>query len=160
MQTIIRRIRPHRWIWAGLGVVLAVSPVLAQDEDFEGVIKYRQGLMKAQAGHMAALAQLVRDRVEDPDGRQMRLHADALEDLMKDLDRWFPEGSDFGETRAEAAIWDEWDRFHEAYEKAEKAAEKLDDAVEKGDPKAIAKAFKGLADACKACHKDFRAEEE
>jgi cytochrome c556 len=158
MRTIIRRISPGAGIV--LLAILAGAPAQGQDEDFEGIIKYRQGLMKAQAGHMTALAQLVRGRVADPKGEQMRLHARSLEALLRDLDDWFPEGSDFGETRAEERIWEQWDKFHAAYEKSEEAAEALVKAVEGGERKTIAKAFKGLADTCKACHKDFRAEEE
>ena len=140
--------------------MFAATTLPAQDEDFDGVIRYRQGVMKAQAGHMAALSQIVRGHVPDPEHRLAGRHARALVGLLEDLDHWFPEGSDFGETRAEARIWERWEDFHQAYEKAEDRAEALVKAVKNGESKAIAKAFKGLADACKACHKDFRAEEE
>jgi len=157
MQTIIRRIAPAAWIALVLG---PAAPVHGQEDDFTGVIKYRQGVMKAQAGHMAALAQLVRDRIPDPEGERMRMHARSIQALLHNLTDGFPEGSDFGETRAEERIWEQWDKFEAASEKATNAAKALTAAVEKGDRKTITEAFKKLGKACKACHEDFRAEEE
>ena len=84
----------------------------AQDIDTDALIKFRQGVMKAQGGHMGAMAQIVRGKVNFPD--QLLVHAKALNSIAHDIDTLFPEGSDFGETDAKEEIWSNWDKFKEA----------------------------------------------
>lgn len=140
---------------AALG--LAMQPAWTQD-DPESWIKYRQGSMKALGGHMAASAQLVRGKVA-VEGH-LTMHAQAIADITRDLLALFPEGSDFGETDAKESIWSEWDRFQELAEDSARAADELLQTVNAGDGGATGEAFKALGETCKACHKDFRLEEE
>ena len=132
--------------------------VLAEVEP-ENWIKYRQGSMKALGGHMAASAQLVRGRVEGEG--LLAMHADSLARLSSDLPTMFPEGSDFGETDAREEIWQSWDQFEKTARDSAAAARAFAEAVKGGAaPEEAAERFKTLADSCKACHKDFRVEEE
>ena len=130
----------------------------AQDTDTDAVIKFRQGVMKAQGGHMGAMAQIVRGKVDYPD--QLLAHAKALNSIAHNVDKLFPEGSDFGETEAKEEIWSNWDKFQEAADRLGNEAQNYVKAVESEDKKAIGQSFKKLADACKGCHKKFRQEEE
>lgn len=131
---------------------------LAQDIDTDAVIKFRQGVMKAQGGHMAAMAQIVRGKVDYPG--QLLVHAAALNSIAQNVDKLFPEGSDFGETEAKEEIWSNWDKFKEASDNLGNEAQAYVNTVKSKDKKAIGQGFKKLADACKACHKKFRQEEE
>ena len=132
--------------------------VLAAENDPEAVIKYRQGVMVAQSGHMAAMAQIVRGRVDY--GDRLVIHAKALNSIIGNIPELFPEGSDFGETDAKEEIWSNWAKFKESALTAEQKAQAFLQAVSSEDKEAIGKRFKDLGEACKACHKDFRKEEE
>lgn len=133
-------------------------PAPAKDMDADAVIKFRQAVMKAQGGHMGAMAQIVRGKVDYPD--QLLVHAKALNDIAENVDTLFPEGSDFGETEAKEEIWSNWDKFKKASERLGNEAQAFVKTVESEDQEAIDKGFKKLAEACKGCHKKFRQEHE
>ena len=120
----------------------------------EAIIKYRQGVMKAIGGHMAASAQVVRGKVDQAEA--LEAHAAAIAALSKNVPELFPEGSDFGETDAKIAIWDDWSGFEEAARKSSEAAQAYQEAAGSGDRAAVAAAFKDLSDTCKGCHEDYR----
>ena len=96
-----------------LSVSLLFSAVgLSAQSEPEDLIKYRQNLMRAQAGHLGAMVQII-------DGgsalrSQLAVHARNLHTLTGFLVNVFPEDSDFGETRAKEAIWEDFDAFSEA----------------------------------------------
>ncbi len=139
-------------------VLVTAATVAIAQEDPEAVIKYRQGVMKAQGGHMAAMAQIVRGKVDYAD--QLKVHAQALNSIADNIDALFPEGSDFGETEAKAEIWDNWDKFKESANNASQKAQTFLKTVESGSKEDIGKQFKELGQACKSCHKKFRTEKE
>jgi len=87
---------------------LVASAAAVQAQEPEDYIKYRQAVMEAIGGHSGAASQIVRGKVS-PEGA-LAMHADALAALNADLASLFPEGSDFGETRAKAEIWENWTR--------------------------------------------------
>ena len=128
---------------------------VADDEDY---IKYRQAMMKAIGGHMGASTQIVRGKVA-PEG-DLLMHARALAELNAHLPRLFPAGSDFGETKAKPAIWDEPAKFEQATTAARDATAAFLGAVEGGDAAAIAAAHKDVGQACKGCHEDFRQKDD
>ncbi len=154
--------RARRIVVMGLGIfglLAGATTINATEEiDPDAVIKYRQGVMKAQGGLMAAMAQIVRGKV--PYDTQLAGYALALRSISGDIPDMFPEDSDFGETDAKAEIWEDAEKFRKAADKAANAAETFQKAVDSGDKKAIGGQFKALADACKGCHKKFRKEEE
>ncbi|MEA3413780.1 MAG: cytochrome c, partial [Pseudomonadota bacterium] len=100
-----------------------------------------------------------RGKVGDRDD-DLKSFATALTATTGDIPSMFPEGSDFGETDALEKIWEDWDAFEKAAKKADSEADALLKASESGDAKAVQKAFKDMSEACKGCHKKFRAEEE
>lgn len=129
-----------------------------QAEEAENYIKYRQVVMKAIGGHTGAASQIVRGKVT-PEG-DLLMHAKALAELNSNITRLFPEGSDFGETKAKEEIWAQWDKFEQAAGNAEKATAAFSEAVTGGDAAQIAKAFKDVGKSCKGCHKDFRVKDD
>jgi cytochrome c556 len=132
------------------------STVLAEEP--ENYIKYRQAMMKATGGHSGAASQIIRGKVA-PEGDLM-MHALALAELSRHIPRLFPEGSDFGETKAKEEIWSQWPKFEQAAEEAKKATADFAAAAATGDAPHIANAFKAVGESCKGCHKDFRVKDD
>lgn len=118
----------------------------------EGIIKYRKAVMKGQAGHMGAIAGILRGEVEFEDA--LGWNADALAASTRDLTRLFPEGSGEGDTNALPAIWDDRAAFEKAADEARMAGADLAEAVRSGGD--VTAAFKAMGQACKGCHDDFR----
>ena len=132
-------------------MVVAATPFAAAEEESEDQIKYRQAVMEAIGGHTSAASLIARGLIERD---ELALHARALQTLTADIPALFPEGSDFGDTRAKDEIWEEWDDFVEASNASKASAEKLVAAVESGGD--IAGAFRDVGDGCKGCHRQFR----
>lgn len=139
---------------AGLSVCAAVAHA-AEPEDY---IKYRQAVMTAIGGHNGAASQIVRGKVSPPGA--LAMHADALAALSTDLASLFPEGSDFGETRAKAEIWSDRPAFEKAAADAKNATAAFAAAVGSGDAERIAAAYKDMGETCKGCHKEFREKDD
>ncbi len=140
------------WVVGALGWGAIASA--AEPED---IIKYRQGVMKSVGGHMGALTQIVRGKVDYPDDAQY--HAESIARSMKTVLSLFPADSDFGETRALESVWSKPDEFKKVAEAAGAAAEELAQAYRSGGGD-VGEKFEALGEACKACHKDFREEEK
>lgn len=124
----------------------------------ENYIKYRQAVMKAIGGHMGASGLIARGKVAE--NAALAVHAKALASLNADLTRLFPEGSDFGETKAKAEIWEEWAKFEQAANAARDATAAFAAAVDGGDAGKIAAARKDVGESCKGCHEDFRQKDD
>jgi len=125
----------------------------------ENAIKYRHAVMDAMKGHVAAIALLAFNQVEDED-EFLEDHAEALADLSKELRVVFPAGSGTGETGALPAIWEQPEKFAKAVQAAADAAAALEDATEGGDRKTLVGAFKKVGESCKGCHENFREEHD
>jgi cytochrome c556 len=137
---------------AGLfaGAALAAEP--------EDIIKYRQSVMKANGGHMAATNAILQGKVDYKN--QLGDHVKALVAINKDVAALFPKDSDFGDTKALDAVWQKRADFEKRAKDAQQKSAALAKAVAAGDSKSYTARFKELNDACKACHKDFRKEEK
>ena len=139
-------------------IALLATSQFASAESPENYIKYRQAMMKAIGGHMGASSQILRGKVS-PEGH-LAMHADALAALSANLTALFPEGSDFGETKAKAEIWDNWSTFEKAAANSKQATAEFAAAVASGDAERIKAAQKAVGKSCKGCHKDFREKDE
>ena len=144
--------------FALVGIALLAASQVTGAEAPENYIKYRQATMKAIGGHMGASSQIVRGKVS-PEGHLV-MHADALAALSSDLTALFPEGSDFGETKAKDAIWENWSDFEKAAADAKQATSEFAAAAGSGDADRIKAAHKALGKACKGCHEDYRVEDD
>ncbi|MGB1026854.1 MAG: c-type cytochrome [Rhodospirillaceae bacterium] len=83
----------------------------------------------------------------------MRAEAQKISDRAGEaLLRLYPEGSRTGVTEAKAEIWTDWERFAELAHLFKARA----DAVVAEPTKAT---FVPLAQTCKTCHEDFKAED-
>lgn len=140
-------------------VLLAFVVVLlgagAQAAEPANYIKYRQAIMKALGGHMAATSAILRGKVEGAPG-ELALHAETIAGLMADLTRLFPEGSDFGETEAKESVWEDPEGFTDAAKKGASASRTFADAANGGNAASIQEGQKALGKACKGCHKNYR----
>jgi len=133
------------------------APMLQAAEDYEpqGVIKYRQAIMRSISGHNVAIKQVVSGQF--PDNGQIPQHVAALSNLFSELDTLFPEGSDFGKTNAKSEIWDEPEKFATTLKKARKAFQAFQAASSSTDHKVLGKALKAFGKgSCGLCHKSFK----
>jgi len=137
-------------------VCLMTGTVFAAES--EDIIKYRQNVMKANGAHMAATAAIINGKVDYKN--QLGDHARALQVINKDINSLFPKDSDFGDTKALDAVWQNNADFQKSAKIAAQKADALAKTVAAGDSKSYAARFKELSDSCKACHKDFRKEEK
>ncbi len=143
--------------WLGLcmsGCLLATGNAAHAESDPDNIIKYRKHNMKALGAHMGATAQIVRGKVPYRD--HLVFHAESIDVISRRVVEMFPEGSDFGDTKAKEAVWDKHEAFNKASKEAEKSAAEYLEAARSGDQAAIQKSFRSLSNACKGCHKKFR----
>lgn len=148
-----------RFIKLGAAVFAVALPLGLQASDPQDVIKYRQAVMKANGGHLAAAGAIIQGKVDEYQG-QLAEHVRAVQAINKDVPALFPDGSDLGETKALEAVWNKRADFEKRAKDTREKSEALAKAVGGGDGKVIVARFKELQDACKACHKDFRKEEK
>ncbi len=136
----------------GFFALPAAAPATAQEE---GIINHRQAVMKAVGGHMAAMSAILKGKVKFTG--DLKTHARAMAGLAVIAERVFPEGSDFGETRALPEIWDKPAEFKKIIEAFKTESAKLAKIADGGDVKAFGDQFKVMGkNACATCHKAFR----
>jgi cytochrome c556 len=141
---------------ASIALMTVLAPSYAAES--EEIIKYRNSVMEAYAGHMSAASRIVRGKVDFQD--QLKLHADSMAGIANITGTLFPEDSDFGETRAKEEVWSKPKEFEQAVQENQQAVSEFNKAVASGDKAALASSFKKISDSCKSCHEKFRTEEE
>ncbi len=157
-----------KWLLPTLALTtaLAAAPLVAEI-NVDGVIKYRQNVMKALGGHIGAADRLVRGQVPLMD--QLELHAKAARDIAHTIPTLFPAESippeaEFNgatvSTDALKSIADKPQAFKQAAQDAIDATDAFLKAVQAGDKQELPAAFKRVGEACKGCHKDFRKDQE
>ncbi len=134
-------------------ICLGIAFARAQDAA-EGIIKYRQNVMKSQAGHLGAISGVVKGQV--PFKEHVAAHAAALNGTSRMILQLFPEGSGTGETRAKPEIWQQWNKFKQAAQKLQDETAKLVQVADIGDLDQITTQFVVVGKACGGCHKPFR----
>ena len=120
----------------------------------EGQVEYRQHVMAAVGGHMQALADIVRGKVEHTG--HLATHANALADLAGIAPTLFPAGSEGGDTLP--AVWENAEDFEAKLAAFKEAADGLKAAAASGEPMQAGLALRDLGQACKGCHDNYRAE--
>jgi cytochrome c556 len=153
-----------RAILATMLIGLATAAATAQAANVDGIIKYRQNVMKALGGHVGATGRILRGQAPFPD--QLKLHAAAAADIAATIHTLFPANTippeaEFAgatvETEATEAIAAKPAKFKKAAENAKQATATFLKAVNDGaDNATLSKVFKGVGKACKGCHTDFR----
>ena len=136
-------------IIAGSITLLASAHVFAQTD----VIEQRQKLMKSNS----ADAKAIKGAVGKKDYASIETKAKEIAGNADKIVELFPKGSDKGETRAKAAIWEKSDEFAKDAKSLAKAANELAAAAKSKDDAAIAVKVKAVSEACGSCHDNFRA---
>lgn len=138
-------------------VFLALAVVFSSAQaDVQDLVAYRQGVMKANAGHLAALkATLVGGQKQFLP--QALVHAEAIAKLAGTLPQMFPENSSHPKSDALPAIWRDWKDFTAKAKNMERLANALVQSAKVNDEAAMASAFKKLGkEGCSACHEKYR----
>ena len=149
-----------------LTAVFAASPLIAE-MNVDGMIKYRQNVMKSLGGHVGAADRLVRGQVPLMD--QLEMHVTAARDIARTITTLFPGDSippeaEFAgatvDTDALPSIGEKPEEFKKAAQETIDAIEALVKVVQAGNKQDLPLAFKGVGESCKGCHKDFREKQE
>ena len=145
---------------------VAASPLIAE-MNVDGMIKYRQNVMKSLGGHVGAADRLVRGQVPLMD--QCGMHATAARDIAGTITTLFPgesippEAEFAGATVASealASIVEKPEAFEKAVQETVDATEALVKVVQAGKQQELPLAFKRVGESCKGCHEDFREQQD
>jgi len=135
-----------------LGVSLS-GPALADGHQ----IKFRKSIMTSIGGTMGGLVAVLKKQASAEYAAPLASNMNALAKIAGGI---FPEGSDFGETRALPAIWEKPADFKKAVAAFQMAAANLSKVADSGDMSSFGAAFGALGKACKGCHETFREKRE
>jgi cytochrome c556 len=137
---------------------LLFVPLALAHEGATGVVKERMDLMDVQKDAMKVIGLMAKG--ERPfDAAEAAKAASEIETTAKQIPELFPEGTTGHPSEAKPEIWTKWDEFTSDADALAVAAQDLVTALEGNAPDWKAK-FKGVIDACKACHKTFRIEKD
>ena len=144
---------------AGIGALLMIAAYGASLEDGKAVFERREDTMK----HMGRPLFLGIGRVVKGTaayGPDTVTAAETVASLAGTLDRsLFLPGSDVAESKIKPAIFNAGDHVDQLIAAVQTATAQLVPAVKSGDNAAIAVAYTAAANACNACHTEFRKEE-
>ncbi|NMM08636.1 cytochrome c [Polaromonas sp.] len=142
---------------AAAATLLALaSPASAQFAKPEDAIKYRQSAMFVMGTHFGRIGAMANGKAPY-DAKVAETSAAVVADMSKLPWAGFVAGTETGgNTKAKPEIWTEQAKFKENNEKLMAQTPKLAAAAKTGDLAALKIAFSATAEACKACHDDFR----
>jgi cytochrome c556 len=144
-----------------LSIVAAVAALgagtaQAQFAKPEDAIKYRQSALTVMAAHFGRIGAVAKGAVPF-DAAAVQNNAAIVEQMSKLPWQGFGAGTDAGrENRAKPEIWTNNAKFIELSKRLELATANLSAAAKSGDLGQVKTAFGNAAQACKACHDDFR----
>ena len=150
MRTITKAI-----VTVGTAVALTAGTAISVSADDKAAIKYRQAVMKAQVGHMGGVVAIIKGQVPYKD--DLVAHATGLRDMAKILPNAFKIKTTGGKTRAKPEIWKDAKDFEQKIMDLQTATADFLAAAESGGPEAAGGKLGAVGDACKGCHKKFRA---
>ena len=128
-------------------------------------IKYRQAGYRFMSWNMGRIKAQVVDETEPFDPATVAAAANAIAALANSgMGALYLPGSDQGvgytETRAKPEIWTDQAGVGKVAREFNQAANKLAEVAATGDAAAIKTAFGATGKACKACHDDYREEND
>jgi cytochrome c556 len=124
----------------------------------ENVTEYRQHLMVAIGGHMAAVASIVKGRLSLPE--HIAQHAELIGHTAKLVPSAFEDRVVDGPTDAKPEIWVQMDQFTALNSEMAEASLALAEAARTGDARSVALAMRDLGKTCGSCHQRFRKPKE
>ena len=122
--------------------------------DTSGIIKYRQNMMKATAGHMGTIVGILKNNL--PLKNHIVDHAYSLMVLSKMTIKIFPDDTFEGRTKAKKSIWENWPKFEKASQNFVDESTKLFQVAKDGNIKEITKQIRKTGKTCSGCHRNFR----
>jgi cytochrome c556 len=129
------------------------------DDNMANIIKYRQGLMKADADHARDIGMILKNEVPF-NARHIEEHAVAINAMSKLIIQCFPKGSgpaSGNKTRAKEDIWTHWEKFMADAVALERESAKLVDLTRTGNMNQIEAQMAIVGqNSCGDCHEDFR----
>lgn len=132
------------------------GPASAQFAKPEDAIKYRQSAMFVMGQNFGRIGAMANGKA--PFDATVAANSAEVVAFMSRLP-WpgFMPGTDKGgNTKAKPEIWTEQAKFKEKNEKLMAETPKLASAAKTGNLETLKTAFSATAEACKACHDDFR----
>ena len=138
--------------------LLAFVPLALAHEEATGVVKERMDLMDSQKDAMKIIGLMAKGKTPF-DAAKAADAARDIETTAAKIHELFPEGSAGGHSDAKDAIWRKWDEFTGDADALKTQAKALAAALETSAPD-WKTGFKAVIDACKTCHKSFRAEKD
>ena len=139
----------------GSAIALTAGTVFSVSADDEGAIKYRQAVMKAVGGHMGGSVAIIKGKVPYKD--DLVAHATGLNDMANVAANAFKQKTAGGKTRAKAKIWEDSSDFSQKIEDLKNSTADFLAAAKNGGPEAAGAKLGAVGDACKGCHKKYRA---
>lgn len=135
-------------------LALGVSGVAVADQ-YEDAIEYRQAAFTLIKGNFGPMGAMVKDKIPF-DSKAFAEHAANVAAIAPMADDGFIDGSDMGDTKAKAAIWENRADFDEKMSHFQKLSEELAVVAKSGDMDKIKPKFGAVGKSCKACHDDFK----
>ena len=154
MKRLFRSMLMAATVAAGLATALPAAAQFAKPED---AIKYRKAAMTLQGYHLGRIFGMANGKIPF-DAKTAANDSDTLLAVTRLPFVAFGEGTDKGETKADAKIWTEKDKFMAAATTMQDAVVKLNTAAKGGNIDTIKAAVGETGKACKACHDNYRKE--
>jgi cytochrome c556 len=143
---------------AALGFAVSGLPATlhAQTPADLNIIAVRKSGQDLVMGDFTGMVQAAKNKL--PDVKPFAESAKALATWEAEFVKMFPAGTEHGDnTHALPAIWSNRAGFEQAAQKLSAAAIKLAGIAKAGDSAAFASQVRVVGEACKACHKQFKA---
>ncbi|MBS0319764.1 MAG: cytochrome c [Proteobacteria bacterium] len=132
-------------------------PAVAQDVKPDRAIKYRQSVLRAMDYNMDILEAMVKG--ETPPNKEVAAQSALFVEQLSHMP-WsgFGPGTDQGApTKARPEIWKDPEKFKSLQNDLMAATAKLAASAKSGDVAQWKGDFSAVADACRNCHRSFRA---
>jgi len=144
---------------ADISALSAASVHGTSPEDSKAAFARRQDTMKRMGRPLYLdIGRVVKGKA--PFGPDTVSAAETIAALAGTLDRTlFAPGSNVADSKMKSEIFADGAHVEQLIAAVQSAAGKLVPAIKTGDQAAIAAAYNAVADACNACHKEFRKEE-
>jgi cytochrome c556 len=146
-----------RWI-CGLSLAggIVFSAMAGYATEAEDAITYRQAVFTIMEWHWTPLAEMVKGR-QPFNAEQFVYHVEIIDMMNKlPLEAFIP-GTDRGEkTKARPEIWENWGDFKNKMATMQQETSRLLTAAKSGNIDSVRTSFVATAQACKACHDEYR----
>jgi cytochrome c556 len=145
-----------------LGTCACIGISVAEEEfDPQPVIEGRQAALRDIGGAFKGISDEL--KASSPSIPTISHYARQIDDLARQQKFWFPAGTGPEaqiETRAKPQIWQSPEEFRKAQSVFSQQVQKLVKAAESGNVATIQTQWRELGKSCKACHDEFREEED